>query len=81
MKTSEVNLKRNTQALLNRVRPDKPLHIKRKRRGNLVILPASEYRGIMETFYLLRTPESALSLLEAIEEHKQWKATMAKAAG
>jgi antitoxin YefM len=50
-----------------------PLHITRAKGENFVVLSEAEYEGIMETFYLLKSPENARRLIKAVEEHQAGK--------
>ena len=57
----------NFKAVMDRVVEDKvPIAITRQRGEGVVMVSASEWASIEETLYLLRSPENAKRLLEAI---------------
>ncbi len=57
----------NFKAVMDRVVEDKvPIAITRQRGESVVMVSASEWASIEETLYLLRSPENAKRLLEAI---------------
>ncbi len=43
-----------------------PLVVERRRGGDVVLLAKEDYRSLEETAYLLRSPENARRLLEAL---------------
>jgi antitoxin YefM len=47
-----------------------PLFVTRTKGENVVVLSQSDYDSIMETFYLVKSPENAKRLLSAVEEYK-----------
>ena len=59
----------NFKAVMDRVVEDKvPIAVTRQRGEGIVMVSASEWASIEETLYLLRSPENARRLLEAIAE-------------
>lgn len=50
-----------------------PLYVTRTKGENIVVLSASDYESLMETFYLLRSPKNAERLQRAIEQYQQGK--------
>lgn len=47
-----------------------PLFVTRAGAEEIVVMSKSEYNSIQETFHLLKSPNNASRLLEALEEHK-----------
>ena len=47
-----------------------PLFVKRVKGEDIVVLSKSDYDSMQETFYLLKSPQNALRLLEGIEEYR-----------
>jgi antitoxin YefM len=39
----------------------------------VILVDAAEYRSVMETFHLLRSPANAERLLQGIQQHKEGK--------
>lgn len=60
----------NLKAVMDRACADKaPVVVKRaKGQEDVVIVPASEWESMEETFYLLRSPKNAERLLASIAE-------------
>lgn len=57
----------NLKSVLDKVVADRaPVMITRQRGENVVLISASEWAGMEETLYLLRSPENAERLLEAV---------------
>jgi antitoxin YefM len=57
----------NLKAVLDKVVADRaPVMITRQRGENVVLISASEWAGMEETLYLLRSPKNAECLLEAV---------------
>ncbi len=57
----------NLKSVLDKVVADRaPVMITRQRGENVVLISASEWAGMEETFYLLRSPKNAERLLEAV---------------
>lgn len=57
----------NLKAVMDRVVADRaPIAITRSRAEGVVMISASEWASIEETLHLLRSPENARRLLEAI---------------
>jgi antitoxin YefM len=57
----------NLKAVMDRVVADRVPVTIRRRGENVVMVSQSEWEGIEETLYLLRSPANAKQLLEAIE--------------
>ncbi len=59
----------NLAATMNQVCDDHdPVIITRKRNQSVVLLSLEDYESLEETAYLLRVPENARRLLQAVEE-------------
>lgn len=59
----------NLKSVLDTVVADRaPVMITRQRGENVVLISASEWAGMKETLYLLRSPANAKRLLESIAE-------------
>ena len=57
----------NLESVLDKVVADRaPVMITRQRGENVVLISASEWAGMEETLYLLRSPRNAERLLEAV---------------
>lgn len=71
METTYTKARENLAALLDRAVDDKDVIII-KRRGNrdVALIDASELASLMETAYLLRSPQNAARLLDALEWSK-----------
>jgi antitoxin YefM len=73
----EVNFKTfrsNLKASLNKVEEEnETMLIKRPKKEGVVLLPLSEYNGIMETLHLLSSRKNAMNLYESIEQMKAGK--------
>ena len=50
-----------------------PLFVKRSNGEDVVVLSKADYESMQETFYLMRSPQNALRLLEGLEEYKKGK--------
>jgi antitoxin YefM len=58
----------NLKAVMDRVVADRvPVTIRRRGGENVVMVSQSEWDGMEETLYLLKSPKNAERLLEAIE--------------
>ena len=69
--TSYTNARQNLASLLNQVEDDNAIAIiTRKGHKDVALLPAEELSSILETLHLLRSPNNARRLFEAIEESK-----------
>lgn len=66
MKTNEADLEQNMEPLLNKIRRGRHLLIKREQREDLVILPETEYRHILETFLLYSSEKYTRYWLKAL---------------
>lgn len=57
----------NLKSVIDKVAADRaPVMITRQRSENVVLISASEWAGMEETLYLLRSPKNAERLLEAV---------------
>ncbi|HXH15360.1 MAG TPA: type II toxin-antitoxin system prevent-host-death family antitoxin [Sphingomonas sp.] len=57
----------NLKSVIDKVAADRaPVMITRQRGENVVMISASEWAGMEETLYLLRSPRNAERLLEAV---------------
>ncbi len=57
----------NLKSVIDKVAADRaPVMITRQRGENVVLISASEWAGMEETLYLLRSPKNAERLLEAV---------------
>ncbi len=57
----------NLKAVIDKVAADRaPMMITRQRGENVVLISASEWAGMEETLYLLRSPRNAERLLDAV---------------
>jgi antitoxin YefM len=57
----------NLKSVIDKVAADRaPVMITRQRGENVVMISASEWAGMEETLYLLRSPKNAERLLEAV---------------
>lgn len=66
LNTNITSFRKNVFAMLEQtVRYNEPLNISTKD-GNAVVLSEEDYRGLMETVYLLSDPESRKKLQEGI---------------
>jgi antitoxin YefM len=58
----------NLKAVMDKVVADRvPVTIRRRGAENVVMVSQSEWEGMEETLYLLKSPKNAERLLEAIE--------------
>ncbi len=66
IETTYTQLRSNLASLFDRITSDRQVVIVRRRRGgDIALLPADELESLMETAYLLRSPANARRLLEA----------------
>ena len=65
----------NLKAVMDRVVADRVPVTIRRRGENVVMVSESEWEGIEETLYLLRSPANAKELLESIAELDAGKGT------
>ena len=64
----------NLAATMNQVCDDRdPVIITRKRNQSVVLLSLEDYESLEETAYLLRVPENARRVLQAVEQLDQGK--------
>lgn len=70
MKTvSYTELRGNLAALMDEVLNDRePILIERRGHETVALIAADELSGLMETVYLLRSPENAARLLDALSQ-------------
>ncbi len=70
--TTYSNFRQNLKKFLDTISGShNPLFVKRSKGEDVVVLSKSDYDSMQETFYLLRSPQNALRLLEGIEEYKK----------
>lgn len=50
---------------------DKPIHIKRQRGKDVVIVSMKNWKAIEETLYLIKSPANAKRLIEAMNDQAQ----------
>lgn len=68
-KMSYTEARQNLASVLDRAVHDRePVIITRRGSPNAVVLAEDEYRSLMETVYLLRTPANARRIFDAIDE-------------
>ncbi|MFC0518850.1 type II toxin-antitoxin system Phd/YefM family antitoxin [Mucilaginibacter angelicae] len=68
------HFKKNIKSYFDKVCADrKPIVITDSQNGDIVIMSKAEYNSMEETFYLLKSPNNAIRLLQGIEEYKQSK--------
>jgi antitoxin YefM len=48
-----------------------PFLVTRKGKEDIVVLPAEEFEGLMETVYLLKNPHNAKKLMSSLEQSKK----------
>jgi antitoxin YefM len=67
VETSYTSLRQNLASVLDRVVAEQDVVIvRRKRAGDVALLPATELAGLIETAHLLRSPRNARRLLAAL---------------
>lgn len=67
--TTYTNFRRHLRSFLDLTVTSKaPIVITRDKGEDAIVMSKSEYDGLMETFYLLKSPENAKRLLSAIKE-------------
>lgn len=67
--TTYSNFRQNLKSHLDDVVNDqKALYVTRANGEDVVVLSKSDYEGLQETYYLMRSPKNAERLLEAIKE-------------
>lgn len=65
-------LKKKLEHVFIRVTDDQePISVSVDNEREVVILDADDYRNLMETFYLLRSPANAERLREGIQQHRE----------
>jgi antitoxin YefM len=65
-------LRQNLASILNRVVDEREtVIVRRKGSGDVALIPAEELSGLMETAYLLRSPQNAQRLLTALRRAKR----------
>jgi antitoxin YefM len=74
--TTYTNLRQSLASVLDRVANDHEIVIiRRKGDKRVVMVPADELAGLMETAHLLRSPKNAQRLLSALRRAKSGKGT------
>ncbi len=73
------DFRRNMQSYFEKVlNMGKPLFISRPKGQDMVLISKQEYDSIQETLHLLRSPENAKRLLNAIQADKQGEGNIQK---
>ncbi len=69
--TSATEARRTLYALIERVNDDRdPIEILSKR-GDAILMAADEYRSLVETAHLLRSPANAKRLFESMDQARR----------
>jgi antitoxin YefM len=72
--TSYTNLRQNLASVLDRVADDQEVVIvRRKGARDVALVPAAELTGLLETAHLLRSPENARRLMNALRRAETGK--------
>ncbi|SEF78084.1 type II toxin-antitoxin system Phd/YefM family antitoxin [Algoriphagus boritolerans] len=72
--TSYSKFRENMKSYLDNVVNDsRPLYVTRTNGEDVVVLSKSDYEGLKQTNYLMRSPKNAERLLEAIKELDEGK--------
>ncbi|WP_192346271.1 type II toxin-antitoxin system Phd/YefM family antitoxin [Algoriphagus sp. Y33] len=67
--TTYSNFRQNLKSHLDDVVNDqKALYVTRANGEDVVVLSKSDYEGLQETYYLMRSPKNAERLMEALKE-------------
>jgi antitoxin YefM len=68
--TTYTKFKQNLKKNLDKVfKDDRPLFVTRGNGKDVVILSKSDYEGMQETFYLMKSPRNAERLLQGLEKY------------
>ncbi|RKD76332.1 antitoxin YefM [Sinobaca qinghaiensis] len=67
--------RKNFKRILDQVNDNKEAIVIARKNGNAVLLAEDEYNNLMETIYLLKSPENSKRLLESIEQLKNRQST------
>ncbi len=74
IETTYTSLRQELASFLDRVVEDRELVIVRRRKaGDVALIPAAELAGILETAHLLRSPRNARRLLAALRRAERGK--------
>lgn len=74
METSYTNLRRNLASMLDRVADDRDMiTVRLPGTRKVAIVAADELTGLIETAYLLRSPNNARRLLKALQRAREKK--------
>ena len=69
VETTYTNLRQNLSSVLDRVCNDQEVvFVRRRKHGDVALIPADELSSLMETAHLLRSPANARRLLNALRE-------------
>ena len=72
--TTYSNFRQNLKAFLDKVlKMHEPLYIKRCKGEDIVILSKQDYESLQETFYLLKNPKNAESILKGLQDYNNNK--------
>ena len=72
MVTSYTTFRAKVKSFLDNVcHYNEPLYVTMYKGESVVIIPKSEYDGILETIHLLKSPKNAERLLEGIKQFEQ----------
>jgi antitoxin YefM len=70
--TTYTNFRQNLKRFLDKVFLDhSPVFVTRSNGEDVVVMAKSDYESMLETFYLLKSPENAARLLKGIEEFEK----------
>jgi len=68
--TTYTKFKQNLKKYLDKVfKDDRPLFVARENGKDVIILSKSDYEGMQETFYLMKSPKNAERLIRGLEEY------------
>ena len=70
--TTYTSFRQHLKSFLDKViKNHSPLFVTRTNGEDVVVLAKSDYESMQETFYLLKSPNNAIRLLEGIAEHEK----------
>ena len=73
IQTTYTQARENLASLLNQIENDNDIAIiKRRGHKDIALISADELSSLLETVYLLRSPQNAQRLLEALADSKKW---------